>query len=812
MNRHTFLNCVFSGKQTGQPHFHAEYELFYVLRGNPVLTANEIRYQLAKDDFFLINTGWMHGWSGEGNILTGSILIDIEHLSALFGNTPVLFSCCSTTLRPEDADEIRKLVYQLFTYSHADEGLGRLMFNGLSCQFLYLMTSRYLAKKNDPMWNLPHDGPVKRTYDILRYMNESYAQTITLGSLAEQLNLSVPYLSKLFKEQFGSTFLSYLQALRLKHATEEILHTEKTLTRIALDNGFPNSASFIRTFRQANGISPGEFRKNSRSADADSPQQPEEMSGSAADADISEIVRTYLTGHGIHPALTTFANQEQIRVSRHPGSVQANRSFRKPWTKLLNVGNASNLLRYDVREQVSQLHDELHFEYLYISNILDPDMHIASGSAAGKPNFSEIRKVLDFVVSLGMHPYIELESQERDIPRSIDSRMIEARIRSRLADLSTNYELFDSLVSFVIRRYGREEVSKWIVSVEQSTAIGNQVPEKEYFQYFSSVYRMLKSRIPDISVGGPGFTIDFSEDRLESFLRNWLASGPAPDFISVYVFPYIMNLDSLREGRNVSSADRNYLANALTSLNHVLPRLNLSDREIHATLWNSTMSNRNALNDSCFKSAYIMNSLLGSWDKCHLIGYWYASDIPASDSALPQPLFGGCGLLTQNGLKKPAFHAFGFLNQLYPYYLTGTEHAVVTANDRGRFAICCHNYKHFNHLYYQQPESRIVIEEQQLYYEDYEDLVLRFTISDLPEGTFLIKKRYVSEQAGNIQNAWLMLSRQEELSSYEMNYLNARSEPGLAYAKVSSRNGCIRLEETLKPQEICLIMIELIYD
>ncbi len=812
MNHYHIISCEFSGKPSSPEHFHADYELFFVLRGSAALTANGTRYLLQENDFFLINTGWSHSWSGEGNLLTGSVLIDIEHVTMLYQSKPILFSCCSLNLSPEEAETIRKLVYQLFTYSHADEGTGRLMFNGLGYQLLYCLTTDHLAKKNDPMWNIPHSGPQKRTYEILRYVNENYAQSISLGSLSEKLNLTVPYLSKLFKEQFGSTFLSYVQSLRLKHSIHDILYSEKSLTRIAMDNGFPNSAAFIRKFKQEYGLTPSEYRKSVMLPESPLPAVPENAKDSAMHSDIAAIVRAYLDSHSIHPGLTPFSCRESIHVSRNPKSVNANKAFCKPWMKLLHVGNASNLLRYDVREQVRQLHDELHFEYLYIGNLLHPSMNIDIDNTTGKPNFSEIRKVLDYIVSLGMHPYIELETQEPDSFRPIDHHLVEARVHSRLAYLYQNYEFFDQLISFLIRRYGREELSRWKISLERSTAIGNSVSEADYFNYFLSIYNILKQRIPTISIGGPGFTIDFREERMEAFLRNWLASGAMPDFINLYVFPYNMDLQSLQEGRNVASTDRHYLANTLTALSHVMQRLHLSDLETHVTIWNSTLSNRNPLNDSCFKSAYIMNSMLGSWDKCQILGYWNATDISASDTDIRLPLFGGNGLLSQNSLKKPAFHAYRFLNQLYPYYLTGTEHAVITANDHGRFAICCHNYKHYNHMYYQRSENKLKAEDYSLYYEDGENLILTFTISDLPEGDFLIKKRYVSEQAGNIQNSWIKLSKLEELSNYELNYLNAQSEPGLSYTRIPSRNGRIVLEETLAPQEICLILIEQIYD
>ena len=483
MNSQNIIRCEFSGKQTLQTHFHAEYELLYVLRGGLQLLSGESRYPLEKDDFCLINTGCRHSWTGEGNVLTGSILIDADRVAGLFGDTPVMFHCWSRELTEEEAEDIRRPVFQLFTYSRADEGLGRLLFNIQSYQLLYQLSANHLAKKNDPVWNFPEKGPEKRTYEILRYVNENYAQSISLGSLAEQLNLTTPYLSRIFKEQFGTTFLSYLQSVRLKHAANEILSGSKSLTRIALDSGFPNSASFIRNFKQAYGCTPSEYRKNSRQADLSPVPAADEDGAADVNAGISSAVRAYLDSHGAHPRITPVFSREDIRVSRHPRSVASNKPFRKPWQKLLNVGNAANLLRYDVREQVKQLRDALGFEYVYISNLLHPSMNIYPDST-GAPSFSEIRKVLDFVVSLGMHPYIELESQEPATPRLIDSHMVEATIRSQLEYLCTNFELLDSLISFLIRRYGQEELSCWRISMEQSTAINKQVSEKDYFRYF----------------------------------------------------------------------------------------------------------------------------------------------------------------------------------------------------------------------------------------------------------------------------------------------------------------------------------------
>jgi beta-xylosidase len=273
-----------------------------------------------------------------------------------------------------------------------------------------------------------------------------------------------------------------------------------------------------------------------------------------------------------------------------------------------------------------------------------------------------------------------------------------------------------------------------------------------------------------------------------------------------------MDLSALRTGKSVASSDKSFLSNVLSGVNHCLHRTGLEDRKIHVTLWNSSILTRNVLHDGPYKSAYIMSTMIECWNKCSMLGYWNATDLTSLDADTEIPLFGGSGLISQNNIKKPSFYAFSFLNSLLPYHLTSSNHAIVTTDDKGRFSICCHNYKHFNYLYYSQKEEKIKIEEQSSLFEDMEPVSLKIDINDLPKGNFLIKRRFVSENAGNVQNAWLHLNKLSELSQGELSYLKSQAEPGLFYETKRSDNGTIVLEETLSPQEIRLIEIEKIDD
>ena len=61
-------------------------------------------------------------------------------------------------------------------------------------------------------------------------------EKVSLADIAGALYLSETYFSKYIKQKFGMTFVEYLNEIRIRHAVEDLLYTEHSLTRIAMDN------------------------------------------------------------------------------------------------------------------------------------------------------------------------------------------------------------------------------------------------------------------------------------------------------------------------------------------------------------------------------------------------------------------------------------------------------------------------------------------------------------------------------------------------------------------------------------------------
>ena len=87
-------------------------------------------------------------------------------------------------------------------------------------------------------------------------------ETLTLSCLERKLGYSEFYISRKFKDISGMHFRDYLRQRTLAFALKEVRDTSRGFLEIALDHGFSSHEAFSRSFKEAYGITPGEYRSN----------------------------------------------------------------------------------------------------------------------------------------------------------------------------------------------------------------------------------------------------------------------------------------------------------------------------------------------------------------------------------------------------------------------------------------------------------------------------------------------------------------------------------------------------------------------
>ena len=97
---------------------------------------------------------------------------------------------------------------------------------------------------------------------VAQYVQDNLEQDLSLDVVAQKVNMSSFYLSKLFKEETGETFINYVTDRRLEKSCKLLKETEKSVKEITADVGYNDQNYFSKLFKNKYGLSPTEFRNN----------------------------------------------------------------------------------------------------------------------------------------------------------------------------------------------------------------------------------------------------------------------------------------------------------------------------------------------------------------------------------------------------------------------------------------------------------------------------------------------------------------------------------------------------------------------
>ncbi len=97
---------------------------------------------------------------------------------------------------------------------------------------------------------------------IMEYVRENYADpALQLTTFAERNSISVGYLTKLFRQETGDTFVTYMTKYRLKQAAQLLGGTDLKIYEIAEKTGYNSQHYFCEIFKNMFGVTPTEYRK-----------------------------------------------------------------------------------------------------------------------------------------------------------------------------------------------------------------------------------------------------------------------------------------------------------------------------------------------------------------------------------------------------------------------------------------------------------------------------------------------------------------------------------------------------------------------
>lgn len=155
----------------------------------------------------------------------------------------------------KDVQHLRKLLFRVFDGMKGDYPTTEL---SVSLDIYKIFTELLNPQSTKSKGKSNYEDSIQT---VKEYITENLNENLTVGALAEIVNMSSSHFSRVFKQQTGFSPYDYILISRLNRAKYLLQVTDMTVSAIAYEIGFNSESNFIYFFTENEGISPGKFRK-----------------------------------------------------------------------------------------------------------------------------------------------------------------------------------------------------------------------------------------------------------------------------------------------------------------------------------------------------------------------------------------------------------------------------------------------------------------------------------------------------------------------------------------------------------------------
>lgn len=402
------------------------------------------------------------------------------------------------------------------------------------------------------------------------------------------------------------------------------------------------------------------------------------------------------------------------------GQVPVETELRHVWRECVGAGRANEALRADWQAHFREAVEVLGMRYVRFHGLFHDDMFVYrshDGGGFAPPErlpepvhtFAYVDKVFDAILDAGARPFVELGFMPRDLATQTETLFWWKAHCSPPTDMGRWVDLVTATVEHWIERYGIEEVRRWPLEVWNEP---NLVPHfwtgtrTQYFELYEATVRAIKAIDPGLAVGGPSTSVFVPDDRYAGETHDKsaeVATAEAPDpdaldwrpvwvdefiawchardlpidFFTVHLYPTDYAYDAAGSARSIHRhVDATY--DDLVTMRKTIAASPYPDAALHVTEWSTSPSSRDAVHDTLVAATYITRAYLNAAGLADSVSYWAFTDVFEEGGGGIGPFHGGFGLVNEQGIHKPTFHAMAMLARLGDRALLRTAEGVIT--------------------------------------------------------------------------------------------------------------------------------------
>lgn len=470
----------------------------------------------------------------------------------------------------------------------------------------------------------------------------------------------------------------------------------------------------------------------------------------------------------------------------------------------LSIGSdyPGTLIREDSQAQLKTTVDELGFRYIRFHAIF----HDVLGTVKvqdGKIvyDWTKIDQLYDALLAKGIKPFIELGFTPEAMKMS-DQTIFYWKGNTSHPKLGPWRDLVDAFVRHLRERYGVEEVRTWFFEVWNEPNLDGfweKADQAAYFELYDVTARAIKAIDPSLRVGGPATA---GAAWVPEFLAHVKKSGSAVDFVTTHTYGVdggFLDEKGVQDTKLSPSPDA--VVGDVRRVREQIEASAFPGLPLYFTEWSTSYTPRDSVHDSYVSAAYIVEKLRRVKGLVQAMSYWTYSDLFEEPGPPTAPFQGGFGLMNPQGIRKPSWFAYKYLNALKGRELVCADDQVFAALDGDRVTIVAYAWR--------QPDQKV--SNRPFYTKlhpapDIEPLKVRLT--SLKPGRYTLRVRRVGYRRNDAYSAYIDMGLPTTLTASQLQSLQALTEDRPEIEKALKVSGEAVVDLPMRANDVVLIELE----
>lgn len=257
-------------------HWHKDLEFIVIKQGSMTYNVNGELIVLTQGNGIMVNSRQLHyGFSPEykeceficillsPELLSGNEWFYHNYVEPVTENPLYPYLYLAETEWKKDILEKIDGLYQAFTIPSGHESRYFMLLDA----FLSIMKSLYENLDIKAYDTATKSTELTSLKNMIAYIEEHFAQRITLSDLASSGVCCKSRCSFLFKKFLHETPMTYITKLRLRKSLAALLDSDKSISDTAYEYGFCGASYYCEMFQKYYGISPLQYRRIHAKAD-----------------------------------------------------------------------------------------------------------------------------------------------------------------------------------------------------------------------------------------------------------------------------------------------------------------------------------------------------------------------------------------------------------------------------------------------------------------------------------------------------------------------------------------------------------------